>query len=179
MTDRIAASLLRELFAASAGTYPSLIQEATVMFECGAGSQFKVKTKTPASAANLLQHIYNHDGEGSFNRVGEWDAPNPLYFRMYKRVRLKADNKEHVLLAFNLTWRDLDKPAHLWLSDPRMTDYYWQGDERVENMPPFTCEGPTIPELINALRKAGNDWHNVNLMKKPKGSHLQLVERKP
>lgn len=179
MMDPAAAASLRSLFAARAGSYPHLMQEAEILFETGSGTKCRFKTKSPEETASLLHHIVNHE-DGIFNRMTIWDCDGPLYFRMHKCARLGSDSREHTLLAFNFTFRESGSPSILWLSNPEMTDYYWQGDERIENKPPFTSSGPTLQETIAILRRAGNDWAAVNFMQAPAAKPaLRLVQNNP
>lgn len=178
MIDPLAAASLRKLFTKHAGDYPYLLPKAEIIFQNASGSKFNIKAGTPAEAADILLHILNNDGTGIFNRIGAWDKEEPLYFRMQKRVRLKADNKEAELLAFNFTFRENHKQSHLYLSDPEVTDYIWQGDERVENLPPMTFEGPTLSDLITILRRAGDNWQDVNFITSQKRPRLRVIQNK-
>lgn len=177
MIDPLAAASLRKLFAQHAGQYPYLLPEAEILLKNRNNSKFTFKAQTPAEAADILLHLYNNDGAGIFDRLGEWDSDNPIYFRMTKRVKLKADNKEATLLAFNFTFRKNGDPSHLYLSDPDVSDYVWQGDEKVENLPPMTFEGPTLNELIMILRRAGDSWQDVNFITPHKRPRLEVVPK--
>lgn len=177
MIDPIAAASLRKLFAKHAGDYPYLLPEAEIMLENGKGSKFSFKANTPNEAADILQHILNNDGTGIFNRIGKWNHEEALSFRMRKKLRLKADHKEADILAFNFIFRENDKPCHVYLSDPEVSDYVWQGDEKIENRPPITFEGPTLSDLIMILRRAGTCWQDVNFLRPHKRPQLEVVPK--
>ena len=177
MIDPIAAASLRRLFAKHAGDYPYLVAEAEIMLQNGNGTTFNIKAKTPSEAADILQHILSNDGTGIFNRIGTWNHEEPLYFRMRKKLRLKADNKEADILAFNFIYREHDKPSHVYLSDPEVSDYVWRGDEKVENLPPMSFEGPTLSDLIMILRRAGDCWQDVNFLRPHKRPQLEVVPK--
>lgn len=176
--DAKAAQVLRKLFAAKAGQYPYLIGEAEILFENASGTQMQFRARSPLEAAQVLRHIIGSDGVGVFNRTGEDGMVQPVSFRMHKRIRLQPDNKEHVLMAFNIRYQDLAAEGHLWISDPDMTSYHWMGSERIADKLPMTFTAPNIHGLISALEKAGTSWQNVNFLAPTQGrrSHLKLVK---
>ena len=178
MLDPLAAASLRKLFNATTQQYPHLIGEAEIVFKGKNETKCTFKTKTPAETAEVLQHIVNNE-TGIFKRTQVFNTPTPLYFRMYKRQHLSPDYKEACLIAFNFSFYESDKAGALWLSDPEMDSYHWQGDDKIENKAPFNCPAPSLLEVIDILRKAEGDWQAVNFMNSENGPKLKLVSHKP
>lgn len=178
--DPVAARVLRDLFTAKAGAYPRLVPPAHILFKNAAGSKFKWETATPAETADALEHILKYDGIGPFNRKALDGIPHPLYLRMEKRIKPPETGKEHLMIAFNFTFREADKPGTLLLPDPHIYDYYWLGDEKIDKRPPFTGECPSLSQVIEILRKAGGTWEDVNFMRTETGKpKLRLVKDGP
>jgi hypothetical protein len=177
--DVIIAKHLRALFGAKAGQYPFLPGTAEIKLKTVNDGEMSLVAKTPAEAASFLQHIYNHDGQGIFDRTDpQWNVQRPLHFRMYKNILSDTNQKEHGLLAFNMNFRDLDEPSNLWLSEPVMSDEAAHESENTGEKPAMIFEGPTFDELIAVLSKAGQTWQDVNFMRDHQSGrpHLQIVQ---
>ena len=174
--DLKAASQLREIFASHTGNYPYLLPVARIHFKTFSGSEKTFTAKTPIEAANTLQHILNHDGEGIFDRSIPGNSSNPLFFVMDMRTRFESDQKERMVTAFGMKYYALHEHSHLWIADTEASTYYWQNDTVVYDKNGSSFEGPPLSDVITILRRAGNNWKDVNFMRTHHKPNLQVIE---
>lgn len=174
--DPHAAQTLRELFISKAGQYPYLLPEAEILFANSAESKMHFTTRMPQEAANILQDCLNRDGNGIFDRTLPDGSISPLSFRMNKRVRIGSDQKEHVVMAFNVRYQSFEEDGHLWISDPETSKYFWLGDQKVDDKPPMTFMAPNIKDLITILNKAGQNWQDVNFLLPNSKPQFEVIE---
>lgn len=139
---------------------PHVLNKATISFANENHSEVTIECRTPYEAAQWLEDILS-SSQPHYQRLSmNAGMVEPVTFAMDARYYEKPDHRQRVKSGIILRFTDMDAEPELHLHGQ------------------LTQGGPTAKELIHTLKRAGDDWEEINFvpdMKKP-APHLKIIK---
>lgn len=138
---------------------PHILKTAYISFENENQSCIKIECKKPFEAARWLAEILSGSSPLYERMALNNDLKEPVIFAMDAQYYEKPDGRQRIKAGIILRFKDKTSNPELHLHGH------------------LSSGGPTAQELINTLKRAGNDWDMVDFVPSSKpGRHLKMIK---